>query len=484
MSDYISGTEGDVKFKDFSHIPGITPEGVNKDSGFKVGQQNTTESIQKLTHINGLTLSELQTRMRPKQISGLNAGVMSYEGFLGENETLIQAMIKANEIVIENGYTHQDLASWLDTVVSANSDPKLPRGNQGKKFQMNGMDLEVYYLGTVSKGQDSPFKNDSVKTDEVGWDGSYYVKNLTTGRQLDFTPQISRWIKKWGFYEGFESSYCVNPQDVIDIFNKTDRVYKTRDEYITQKTNEFKSDGWKAVLIGHPNETTRSFPQTASTLKVFGDDFDGEEKISQILSDENFIVATNGQFTQFRRYENRLGIFKKQSSEVLVKCSVFGDYKITREVKDGFESVNVKVFENRSGENKLAGEVTVNTKPDKNGWTAYHTGDPNFIGDYSKYLSQFGLSSYSSEDDMSLFKSPNAEFLIQKQYDRVICFYKIDHRTGLKQRVPLTSDALKTMGVIAGSNDVITDILDVRVDAKGLVKGRVFVNNKTQEFSM
>ena len=484
MSDLAPSSESNINFKDFSHVPNLTPEGVNKDSGFRVGQQNSNDSIQKLTHINGLTITELQNRMRPNSLQGVNPGPISYEGFLGQNESLVDALTKANNIVTENGYTHKDLASWLSNAISAYSNANSSSGKDGKRFQMNGMDFEIKYMGTVSKGQESPFQNPNVKTDEDGWDGSYFLKNITTGRQIDFTPQIPRWISKWGFYEGFDTPFNVNPQNVIDIFNKTDRVYQTREEYISEKINEYKNAGWQNVIIDHPKVTTQSYPPAFDTLKVFRDDFEGEEKISQIISDQNFVVATAGHFTQFRRFENRLNIFDKKSSEILVKCSVYGNYKISKENTDGVESVRVQVFEERTGNNNLDGEIIVNNKPDKNGWTAYHKGDPNYIGDYSKYLSQFGLTSYSSEDQMVLYKSPAIEFLTQKQGEAVVCFYKINKNTGAKERMPLTQDFLKKIGITSGAGEYVSEVSDIRVDANGVVRGTVVANGKSQEFAL
>ena len=52
MGNHDSSSENSIKFKDFSHLPGLTPEGTNKDSGFKIGQQNASESIRKLTNFS------------------------------------------------------------------------------------------------------------------------------------------------------------------------------------------------------------------------------------------------------------------------------------------------------------------------------------------------------------------------------------------------------------------------------------------------
>jgi hypothetical protein len=45
--DTVARKEGQ-KFKDFSFIPGINAQGVNKDSGFKVNGVNDDESIRRL----------------------------------------------------------------------------------------------------------------------------------------------------------------------------------------------------------------------------------------------------------------------------------------------------------------------------------------------------------------------------------------------------------------------------------------------------
>ncbi len=81
---------------------------ITEASGFVIGGSNTNETIYKLTAINGVPITELEAKMRPKQ--------ESLAGFLGEDEKLLDVLVMDNTTVKEAGLTHQKVAHPLKLV--------------------------------------------------------------------------------------------------------------------------------------------------------------------------------------------------------------------------------------------------------------------------------------------------------------------------------------------------------------------------------
>src|SRR3984957_19205226 len=96
-------------------------------TGFVVGGKNETVAIKKLTEVNGLTIAELEKKMRPKALSKV--------GFLGTDEKLLDVLAADNALVLDQfGLTHQELA-WHLRVFAAAGNAEEYR-YQGRKFKV------------------------------------------------------------------------------------------------------------------------------------------------------------------------------------------------------------------------------------------------------------------------------------------------------------------------------------------------------------
>lgn len=475
--------EATKKFHKLSDIPGISEEGVNVDCGFRVGVMNSDEAIVALTHINGISISELEERMRPNQFEGMGFGMYSYDGFLGDNESLIEVLLKANRIVKENGYTHQQLADWMELAINAWQ-------NQEGKFEYYGMKFKVSYMGTVSAGQESPFRNSKVEQDPEtqDWDGEYEIRNLTTGRWIKFTPPLPHWVRNWGFYEGFETPYHVSPQGLIDLFTKRNRIYETRKELANRLEREYRSQGWKKVVIDHPDvflDEYFDYAFVVAALTRYNDDLEGAEKITQLLEDEHFIVGTLGYYDYFVRFDKRIVIFSQANrKKPLVLCPDVAKYEITRFAEKGRVIVSVRMIQ-RGRKDYQRGEIIVNSVPGKNGWLVEESGELQQVVDF-EYLFGFGSVTADSDDLFRLYKNSRIEFLTQKRGEAVWFLYKKDKKTGIAERIFLNPEALiKRIGVgKVAENDFVSEVKNVSVTEDGVVKGILVIKGREIAFSL
>src|SRR5438445_9480524 len=141
----------------------------DRKTGFIVGGKNTTAVIRGLTHINDISIADLERVMRP--------GKSSKAGFLGPKENLLDVLAADNDYVTEKlGLTHQELARHLHAMgviakLLARIDGK-PLG-----FIYNGRRYQV--LREDTRGlQPSPFE-DGIKSGS-----NVTVKNLGNGKEI------------------------------------------------------------------------------------------------------------------------------------------------------------------------------------------------------------------------------------------------------------------------------------------------------------
>ncbi len=445
---------------------------------FVEGSNNSDEAILGLNTLNGLPIEVLEERMRPKGMGGAFVGYYSYDGFLGKDESLIEALLKANKIVRKNGYTHQILADWLD-LAAASSQP--PAG----KYTFNEMEFEVSYGGTVSKGQESPLQNPELKDDSEaeGWDGEYWVKNLRTGRNFKFTPQIPRWARKYGFYEGFDTPYHVDPQLIIDTFTKTGRVFETKEEHAEHLKKDYMAAGWKEVVIGDPETVFSHFPQSYFDLVKYKRDDEGEDKIVQYLEDDNFIIAALGRYDPFNEFGLGIAIYdSKAPNSPLVVVQDPARYDIKRD--NAVLDITVRGLGRSKDE--LA-KIIVFNKP-QNGWTVRQSGEAEFIGGFH-YLFEYGtLTLDTSVDTFELYKNQQLDFMVQKRSGQPIFFYKKNKATGKKEIFLLTKDNLKDRLRIPDnylSGDcIISEVKEVSTFEENIVRGKVIIDGQEVSFSL
>ncbi len=206
--------------KDYKNVDpidlGVQPVPLKTDpkTGFKVGGKNPTDLVAKLSEINGRPIAELEADMRP----GAQTEVGSAKGFLGPEESLLKILATDNAFVVDElGLTHQELARHLRVLTAIGlkrvleaekadkpsaSDPFL---YHGRRFQTSF----VFYRGY----QLSPFK-DGTKTDT-----NATLTNVDSGKTIKFSLLVPEMMERYGFYEGTETPYRLNPSDITAVLD-------------------------------------------------------------------------------------------------------------------------------------------------------------------------------------------------------------------------------------------------------------------------
>jgi hypothetical protein len=165
-------------------------------TGFVVGGKNDTALIKKLTEINGLTIAELEKKMRPKALSKV--------GFLGVEENLLDVLAADNALVVDQmGLTHQDLAWHLRVLAAAGDNEAL--AYEGRKFKIA--------VGTAKNFIDSPFADGTKTNTDVK------LHNLDNGKKLQYSLLVPLMIERYGFYEGQDTPFRVDPKQVVEVLD-------------------------------------------------------------------------------------------------------------------------------------------------------------------------------------------------------------------------------------------------------------------------
>lgn len=191
-----------IKLEDYGFKP-VEPQKDAK-TGFIVGGKNKTELIKKLTEINGKSIAELETAMRP--------GAASQAGFLGKEEKLLDVMTGDNKFVVDElGLTHQELARHLNAMAAV-WDWQFKNNQEEAEFLYHGQRFKIKVVSTRGY-QDSPF-GDGTKS---GANATVY--DLTSGKMLEYGLLVPYMIERYGFYEGKGTNYRVDPRKVIEVFD-------------------------------------------------------------------------------------------------------------------------------------------------------------------------------------------------------------------------------------------------------------------------
>lgn len=166
---------------------------------FIVGGKNATDLVAKLTEINGRKIADLEKDMRPGAVSVVG----SEKGFLGDDERLVDVLVADNKFVVdESKLTHQELAKHL--LLLAAIGAKTP--NQEFLYHGQRFRLKTIY----SRGEQlSPF-NDGTKTSAVA-----VLRNLSNGKELQYSLLVPEMILRYGFYEGKGTPYRVDPKQIL-----------------------------------------------------------------------------------------------------------------------------------------------------------------------------------------------------------------------------------------------------------------------------
>lgn len=174
---------------------------LGKAKNFVAKEVNSNETIAALKDINGVSIADLEAFMRP--------GADSQAGFLGKDESLLQLLVNDNTCVLEKlKTTHQELADRI-----FNFREKNPFDHGTQKINYQGIPYEVKYART--KGwQDSPFKDGTKGSEEIT------IKNLQNGASISFGELNLNMAYRYGFYEGKNLAYRLDPVMINKVFPK------------------------------------------------------------------------------------------------------------------------------------------------------------------------------------------------------------------------------------------------------------------------
>nr|MCK4929481.1 hypothetical protein [Nanoarchaeota archaeon] len=97
-----------------------------KDGDFIINGVNDRNTIESLTSLTGLSTSELEKRMWPddREFSELKRGEYhgsnsGFGGFIKPGESLLEIMARDNDLVLDMGYTHQQVAKPMFQILNA-----------------------------------------------------------------------------------------------------------------------------------------------------------------------------------------------------------------------------------------------------------------------------------------------------------------------------------------------------------------------------
>lgn len=192
-----TGESGQLRIKPVAVV-------VDPKTGFNVGGVNPTALIRQLTEINGRSIADLESVMRP--------GKLSEAGFLGPKESLLEVLAEDNRYVVQElGLTHQELAWHLRALVDLSGMSGRPNKSdwsdvityQGQQFQVKLRAWKGY--------QESPFNDDLLTNEDAT------ILNVESRRMLDFSLLVPLLIERYGFYEGKGTRYRVEPRMIVEV---------------------------------------------------------------------------------------------------------------------------------------------------------------------------------------------------------------------------------------------------------------------------
>ncbi len=438
------------------------------------------ESIRRLTHLNGVPIATLEARMRPFSVTGHHYGMYSYDGFLGADESLVDLLISDNRVVIDAGFTHENLAHWLEIAMSGIKEGYF-------YFVINEMRFSCKHVGTHSKGQTSPFANPDLQVDpeDISWDGEYEVINLDTGRRVSFTLPMRNWILKYGFYQGHGTQFRVDPRKVIDTFTNPERVIPSRTEYKFNLLERYETQGWASVWIGHPSKLPSRYELLLGSISKYSEDVVGTNKVLQILEDKQVIITILGSYDAERQMELRTVIFDSLTHKVIGTLSTFNLGEVTRQIED--VSVVIKVHHAPGYSDKHDCQITLREGGSAVSWSFENRGNLLQVNAY-EFLKEYGNFTGTSEDQFQVFRNSHTEFIIQNDGSSGYVYYlrKQNLRTGESTVVTLSVDVVANLlGIsMAEASEGVSQVQDIRVDSKGVVSGLALVNGQAYPFQI
>lgn len=135
--------------------------------------------------------SKITERMAP--------GVLSRDGFLGSDRRPLPEILDADRSTVEGlGLSHEAIAEKLEEILHQAME------HYGTPVKV-GDDLQAVYIEAMGRIP-CPFGDATVRPK-----GQVDLRELSTGREISFTPLSVHMIAEHGFYQGHGSAYRVEP---------------------------------------------------------------------------------------------------------------------------------------------------------------------------------------------------------------------------------------------------------------------------------
>lgn len=209
----------------------------------------TKGGILSLKEINGIPIEQIETNMQP--------GEISFEGFLGENERLIDVLMADFKAVQRLGVSNQDIGYAINYLFIATNYPPPPWQLGGRpssylsdlkhKLFDEGVVVELYskrFLVELHTYERNPYETrvqkspmgddyevDAMDIRVIDMDAAQveslkeYNDGLVSGKipfgkyQRKYANILPYLISQYGFYEGKESPYRHDPEDIVSFLN-------------------------------------------------------------------------------------------------------------------------------------------------------------------------------------------------------------------------------------------------------------------------
>ncbi len=155
-----------------------------------------------------LSIEELESRMRP--------GRFSQAGFLGPTESLSAVLAQDAETLLGLKLSYTELSERLEKLI------EVAETNTGRSirvaphftvsirkyagFQICPWSIDPHHMQCMEGG--------GVRHASIDWE----IRNLRTGQQMEGPGLIVHLIRDHHFFEGFESPYRVDPDELAQLF--------------------------------------------------------------------------------------------------------------------------------------------------------------------------------------------------------------------------------------------------------------------------
>ncbi len=180
----------------------------------------------------------------------MRPGQLSTKGFLGKDERLLDVLAQDNAFVVDElGATHQELARHLHVLgaIAVKQAVKQPKElvYHGKKLRVKATLFRGYAM--------SPFEDGTKTNCETT------IENLETGQKVSYSLLVPHMIERYGFYEGKETPYRVEPRGPGGSkFSATARAPAGGDPALAERRPGFRStqsrEGKRQEKGHHRNE--------------------------------------------------------------------------------------------------------------------------------------------------------------------------------------------------------------------------------------